>query len=258
MNLSEKIAIVRKARGYSQEDLGDKLDVSRQTISKWETGENEPTLNNIRTLTIILDVSFDTLLDDTLDLNDKQTLNAALKHLDQSTKGKINNSFRYRIRQYNVKKSDYARVIIYFVFLALFTIAATVNAFFIKEFGINAVIEILLCSVVVMILGVMSIPIHTIKKIAAGGYNYSFGTLSQTHFVIIGWSDSKFDRTVYIPVSEIISMELGKGATRKHGTVVVHIKERNKPLVTNDIVEPQKLIDIFNNLETFIESPYGK
>ena len=65
-------------------------------------------------------------------------------------------------------------------------------------------------------------------------------------------------RTVYIPVTEIESMELGKNATSKHGTVIVHIKERSKPLVTNDIVEPQKLIDIFNNLETFVESPYGK
>ena len=82
--------------------------------------------------------------------------------------------------------------------------------------------------------------------------------MSQTHFVIIGWSDSKFDRTVYIPVSEIESMELAKDANKKHGRVVVRIKERNKPVVTNDIVEPQKLIDIFNNLETFIESPYGK
>ena len=82
--------------------------------------------------------------------------------------------------------------------------------------------------------------------------------MSQTHLVIIGWSDSKFDRTVYIPVSEIESMELNKDATPRHGTVVVKIKGRNKPLITNDIVEPQKLIDVFNNLETFIESPHGK
>lgn len=76
--------------------------------------------------------------------------------------------------------------------------------------------------------------------------------------MIIGWSDAKFDRTVYVPVTEIENMELAKGATAKHGKVIIKIKDRNKPMVTNDIVEPQKLIDIFNNLETFIESPYGK
>ena len=102
------------------------------------------------------------------------------------------------------------------------------------------------------------LPIKDIKKIVLGGSNASFGTLSQTHFVIIGWSDSKFDRTVYIPVTEIESMELAKGATKKHGRVIVNIKGRNKPVVTNEIVEPQKLINIFNNLETLIESPYEK
>ena len=142
--------------------------------------------------------------------------------------------------------------------LGLLIIGAIVNAFFIKGMDTNAFIEYIIGLALIFMLGIISIPIRKIKLIAAGGPNYSFGTLSQTHLVIIGWSDSKFDRTVYIPVSEIESMELGKGATRRHGTVVVKIKERSKPLVTNDIVEPQKLIDIFNNLETFIESPYGK
>lgn len=152
-----------------------------------------------------------------------------------------------------------AKVIIYFSLIAIFIIGLAINAFFIKDlFSVNSLIEYVFALCLVTMLSIISIPVAQIKKIKAGGYNYSFGTLSQTHLVIIGWSDSKFDRTVYIPVTEIESMELGKNATSKHGTVIVHIKERSKPLVTNDIVEPQKLIDIFNNLETFVESPYGK
>ena len=258
MNLSTKIAIIRKARRFSQEDLGDKIGVSRQTVSSWEKGDYEPTLDSIRAIAQVLDVSFDTLLDDSIDLKDEQTLNRALKHLDEGTKEKINGSFRYRIREYTVKRSDYVRVIIYFSIVALLAIAVTVNAFFINGFNVNAIVEYALGLMLVFMISVISLPISRIKYIAAGGRNYSFGTLSQTHFVIIGWSDTKFDRTVYIPVSEIESMELAKDANKKHGRVVVRIKERNKPVVTNDIVEPQKLIDIFNNLETFIESPYGK
>ena len=38
MNLSEKIVAMRKTQGISQEDLAEKLNVSRQTISRWENG----------------------------------------------------------------------------------------------------------------------------------------------------------------------------------------------------------------------------
>lgn len=258
MNLSTKIAIIRKARRFSQEDLGDKIGVSRQTVSSWEKGDYEPTLDSIRAIAQVLDVSFDALLDDSINLEDDQILNRVLKHLDEGTKEKINSSFRYRIREYTVKKSDYSRVIVYFAILGLLTIALIINAFFISDFNGNAIAETAMALVFIFMISIIILPVNTIKYIAAGGMNYSFGSLSQTHFVIIGWSDSKFDRTVYIPVGEIESMELAKDATKKHGRVVVRIKDHNKPVVTNDIVDPQKLVDIFNNLETFIESPYGK
>ncbi len=259
MNLSEKIAIVRKARRFTQEELGSKIGVSRQTISSWEKGDYEPTLDSVRAISEVLNVSYDTLLDDKVDLTDKQVLNVALKNLDNNVKAKVNNSFRYRIREYTVRKKDYAEVIVYFSFLAIFTIAVIVNGLFIKKLGsINFYIEFFFGTMLFIMLCIIAIPIYQIKKIKAGGNYNSFGTLSQTHLVIIGWSDTKFDRTVYIPVNQIERMELGKNANRKHGTVIVYIKERSKPLVTNDIVEPQKLIDIFNNLETFVESSYGK
>ena len=258
MNLSDKIAIIRKARRLTQEELGDRIGVSRQTVSGWENSDFEPELDNVRALATVLNVSYDTLLNDDIDLSDKQVLNISLKHLDEETKGKINNSFRYRIRQYSIKKKDYVGVIVYFSILAVLLIGVVVNAFFIDGFNFNAFVEYILGASLVFTICLLSLPIRKIKMIHAGGPNYSFGTLSQTHLVIIGWSDAKFDRTIYIPVSEIESMELGKGATSKHGTVVVKIKDRSKPLVTNDIVEPQKLVDIFNNLETFVDSPYGK
>lgn len=38
MNLADKIVVLRKQRGWSQEDLAEKLDISRQSVSKWESG----------------------------------------------------------------------------------------------------------------------------------------------------------------------------------------------------------------------------
>lgn len=260
MNLSEKISIIRKARRFTQEEMGDKIGVSRQTVSDWEKGKFEPTLDSIRAIVEVLNVSYDTLLNDKVDLSDKASLNVALKNLDDDTKGKINNSFRYRIHEYTITKKDYAKVIIHFGLIAIFLIAVLVCIFNTHSVNNDPMffVDIALGCVLLILLSTILIPIYGIKKIRAGGDNHSFGTLSQTHLVIIGWSDANHDRTVYIPVSEIESMELNKDATKKHGTVVVKIKGRNKPLITNDIVEPQMLVDVFNNLETFIESPYGK
>ena len=90
MNLSEKIKIIRKARGYSQEELGDKVGVSRQTVSDWEKGKFEPTLDSIRWLADVLEVSFDALLDESIDLNKEHDINVTLKNLSAKTKEKIN------------------------------------------------------------------------------------------------------------------------------------------------------------------------
>lgn len=40
MILSEKIMSLRKQNGWSQEELSEQLDVSRQSVSKWESGES--------------------------------------------------------------------------------------------------------------------------------------------------------------------------------------------------------------------------
>ena len=62
MNLGEKIYELRKQQNLSQEDLGDKLNVSRQTISKWERNESTPDLDKIVPLCDLFNLSVDELL----------------------------------------------------------------------------------------------------------------------------------------------------------------------------------------------------
>ena len=62
MKLSEKILYCRKKAGWSQEALADKLGVSRQAVSKWETGEAEPELSKLKLLAAVFQVSTDWLL----------------------------------------------------------------------------------------------------------------------------------------------------------------------------------------------------
>lgn len=62
MNLSEKIIYYRKRAGMNQEMLADRLGVSRQAVSKWETGEAVPELNKVVLLAKVFGVTTDALL----------------------------------------------------------------------------------------------------------------------------------------------------------------------------------------------------
>ena len=70
MKLSEKIAKLRKSHGMSQEQLASHLDVTRQTVYKWEAGINAPELEKIKIIAKMFDVSCDTLLDDERNLEE--------------------------------------------------------------------------------------------------------------------------------------------------------------------------------------------
>ena len=62
MNLSEKILRLRTARGMSQGDLAEQLEVSRQSVSKWETGQSTPDLDKIIKLADLFGVTTDYLV----------------------------------------------------------------------------------------------------------------------------------------------------------------------------------------------------
>lgn len=64
MKLSEKIVRLRKINGWSQEDLAEKINVSRQAISRWEGGTAQPDASNILQLSKLFGVTTDYLLND--------------------------------------------------------------------------------------------------------------------------------------------------------------------------------------------------
>lgn len=64
MKLSEKLTKLRKASGMSQEELAEKLNVSRQSISRWEMGSAMPDATNLLLLSQVFHVSADYLLHD--------------------------------------------------------------------------------------------------------------------------------------------------------------------------------------------------
>ena len=62
MDFSEKIYALRKDKGYTQEQLAEQLDVSRQSISKWEAGQAMPESDKIVALADLFGVTTDYLL----------------------------------------------------------------------------------------------------------------------------------------------------------------------------------------------------
>ena len=69
MILADKIASLRKQNGWSQEELAEQCNVSRQSVSKWESAASIPDLDKILKLSEIFGVSTDYLLKDSLETN---------------------------------------------------------------------------------------------------------------------------------------------------------------------------------------------
>ena len=59
---SDNLIQLRKFHNYSQEDLAEKLNVSRQTVSKWESGDSLPDIEKCRLLSELFEVSIDDLI----------------------------------------------------------------------------------------------------------------------------------------------------------------------------------------------------
>ena len=62
MNFAEHLMALRKQRGWSQEELGGRIGVTRQTVSKWEMGQSTPELEKLVELARLFEISMDRLV----------------------------------------------------------------------------------------------------------------------------------------------------------------------------------------------------
>lgn len=62
MNIGKRLKDARIESGYTQEQVAEQLDVSRQTISSWENGRTFPDIVSVVSLSDIYDVSLDVLI----------------------------------------------------------------------------------------------------------------------------------------------------------------------------------------------------
>lgn len=64
MTLEKKLVRLRKKEGMSQADVSEKLNVSRQAVSRWEAGDSSPSTENLQALCKLYNVKLDDLLDE--------------------------------------------------------------------------------------------------------------------------------------------------------------------------------------------------
>lgn len=72
MNLGENLFQARKKKGLSQEAVAEKLGVSRQTISKWETDETLPDIRQAKKLAVLYGLTLDELIEFDADVQEIQ------------------------------------------------------------------------------------------------------------------------------------------------------------------------------------------
>lgn len=115
MNLGNNLFHARKQCGLSQEDVAEKLGVSRQTVSKWETNETIPDIRQSKKMAILYKMSLDELIDFDIDEHEIQE---AIQQTNPETEEKVNWTTvwgkKYPVLlQYQAKVniSDYARKI---------------------------------------------------------------------------------------------------------------------------------------------------
>ena len=87
MNLGNNLFNARKKAGFSQEEVAEKLGISRQTISKWETNETIPNIYESKQLAQLYNLSLDELLDFDVYLKE---IGEAIKNSNPAKEEKIN------------------------------------------------------------------------------------------------------------------------------------------------------------------------
>lgn len=86
MKLENSLFQARKKCGLSQEDVAEKLGISRQTVSKWETDETIPDIRQSKKMAVLYNVSLDELIDFDIDV---QEIQEAIDKTKEETEEKI-------------------------------------------------------------------------------------------------------------------------------------------------------------------------
>ena len=102
IEIANRLQKLRKENGYSQEELADKLGISRQAVSKWERAESSPDTDNLIVLARLYHISLDDLLNDT---DEKEKENSEIEAITES-KEEIKNEVSEDLDKKDIDKEE--------------------------------------------------------------------------------------------------------------------------------------------------------
>lgn len=129
MNLGERLFELRKAKNLTQDDVAEKLDVTRQTVSKWETNQSTPDFDKIVPLCKLYEITPNKLLAEETEIQEYNNSeakedfdwNEAKKHI--FTRGKDDKEEKYENMTRNQIKEKSAKIVSTSIFIYIVAIA---------------------------------------------------------------------------------------------------------------------------------------
>lgn len=118
MNFGERLINLRKQKGMSQEELAEELNMTRQTISKWELGVSTPDMESLKNISNLFGISVDELISNNESTNTNNTINNNPEYVGVNS-NYIPNSESYVREDKNSKKMANAYLIFIIVIIAL-------------------------------------------------------------------------------------------------------------------------------------------
>ena len=116
MKFSEKLQTLRKEKKMSQEDLAQELDVSRQSVSKWESGTTYPEMDKLLALCKIFNCSLEDLTNDNISKINVETEEKILPNLVNNVKTEVKNIYQVFA---NMEFKDIIKFLIYMGFMLI-------------------------------------------------------------------------------------------------------------------------------------------
>lgn len=169
MKLSEKIVLLRKQKGWSQEELAAQMEVSRQSVSKWESGTSVPDIDKIILLSSIFGITTDYLLkEDDEFIHSEESLNI------QKAVQKRRVTRQEAEEFLNIKKKSSPRMAlaVWMCIVSPATMLVLLGFSVSHKFGITEIAAVTVGLSVLFIIVTIAIAIFIVNGIAISKYEY--------------------------------------------------------------------------------------
>lgn len=166
MLLMDKIMMLRKSKGWSQEELAEKLEVTRQSVSKWESGQSVPDLERIVRMSALFGVTTDALIKDEEEVAaaERAEDEAPVRHVDMEEAQRF-----LAIKERNVPQVAWGVFACILSFLPLILLSAAQSAGHIVLTE-NAAVGIGLCVMFIVLAAAITIFVQCGMRIAPYEY----------------------------------------------------------------------------------------